>query len=67
MKRLIQKKLKNILEGKTFQDYRMKFFAKKGWGYQIIHKNENDHGGYRNVTVEISGPAVAKAMAGRFF
>ena len=29
-KRLIQKKLKNILEGKTFQDYRMKFFGKKG-------------------------------------
>jgi peptide deformylase len=29
-KRLIQKKLKNITEGKTFQDYRMKFFAKKG-------------------------------------
>lgn len=29
-KRLIQKKLKNIMEGKTFQDYRMKFFAKKG-------------------------------------
>ena len=29
-KRLIQKKLKNILEGKTFQDYQMKFFGKKG-------------------------------------
>jgi peptide deformylase len=29
-KRLIQKKLKNITEGKTFQDYRMRFFAKKG-------------------------------------
>ncbi|WP_418262321.1 peptide deformylase [Flavobacterium faecale] len=29
-KRLIQKKLKNIMEGKTFQDYRMKFFGKKG-------------------------------------
>lgn len=28
-KRLIQKKLKNIMEGKTFQEYRMKFFAKK--------------------------------------
>jgi peptide deformylase len=28
-KRLIQKKLKNITEGKTFQDYRMKFFAAK--------------------------------------
>ena len=29
-KRLIQKKLKNIVEGKTFQEYRMKFFGKKG-------------------------------------
>ncbi|GIZ09829.1 peptide deformylase [Flavobacterium sp. UMI-01] len=29
-KRLIQKKLKNIMEGKTFQEYRMKFFGKKG-------------------------------------
>ncbi|MCW2119245.1 peptide deformylase [Flavobacterium sp. 7A] len=29
-KRLIQKKLKNILEGKSLQDYRMKFFGKKG-------------------------------------
>jgi len=29
-KRLIQKKLKNITEGKTLQDYRMRFFAKKG-------------------------------------
>ncbi len=29
-KRLIQKKLKNITEGKTFQEYRMRFFGKKG-------------------------------------
>ncbi|SHF74178.1 peptide deformylase [Flavobacterium segetis] len=29
-KRLIQRKLKNIIEGKTFQEYRMKFFGKKG-------------------------------------
>ncbi|WP_413997732.1 peptide deformylase [Flavobacterium sp. W1B] len=29
-KRLIQKKLKNIMDGKTFQEYRMKFFGKKG-------------------------------------
>ncbi|KLT70009.1 MULTISPECIES: peptide deformylase [Flavobacterium] len=28
-KRLIQKKLKNITEGKTFQDYKMKFVAAK--------------------------------------
>jgi peptide chain release factor 2 len=26
-----------------------------GLGWNIIHENENDHGGYRNVTVEISG------------
>jgi len=32
-----------------------KFFTKKGWGYQVIHQNENDHGGYRNITLEISG------------
>jgi peptide deformylase len=29
-KRLIKGKLKNIMEGKTFQEYRMRFFGKKG-------------------------------------
>lgn len=29
-KKLIAKKLKNIMEGKAFPDYRMKFFSKKG-------------------------------------
>ena len=32
-----------------------KYVESKGWGWQVIHANENDHGGYRNVTVEISG------------
>lgn len=32
-----------------------KYFEKKGWGYSILHENQNDHGGYRNVTVEVSG------------
>src|SRR3989338_7012343 len=32
-----------------------KFFDKKKWGYSIIHKNENNHGGYRNITLEING------------
>jgi len=27
----------------------------KGWGWSVIHANENDHGGYRNVAVEIAG------------
>lgn len=35
-----------------------KLFEKKGWGMQIIHANENDHGGYRNITFEINGNGV---------
>lgn len=34
-----------------------KYIASKGWGYVTIHENTNDHGGYRNVTIEISGPS----------
>lgn len=33
----------------------LKFFSKKNWVYQVIHQNENEYGGYRNVTIEISG------------
>lgn len=33
----------------------LKFFGRNGFESKIIHKNENDHGGYRNITVEISG------------
>jgi peptide chain release factor 2 len=32
-----------------------KFFSKKGWSYYILHENQNDHGGFRNVTIEING------------
>lgn len=32
-----------------------KYFTKKGWGYRVLHSNENDHGGFRNITIEISG------------
>jgi peptide chain release factor 2 len=42
----------------------LKFFDKRKWGYKIVHKNENNHGGYRNITLEIDGPAFAKASAG---
>ena len=35
-----------------------KFFDKKKWGYSIIHKNENNHGGYRNITLDIEGKNV---------
>jgi peptide chain release factor 2 len=32
-----------------------KYSEGKSWGWSVIHSNENDHGGYRNITVEITG------------
>jgi peptide chain release factor 2 len=36
----------------------MKYFENKSWNYKVLHKNENDHGGYRNITLEIDGKNV---------
>ena len=36
-------------------DMYIKFFNKQNWSYSVIHKNENDHGGDRNITLEING------------
>ena len=33
----------------------VKFFNKKGWNYSVRNKNENDHGGFRNITLDIEG------------
>ncbi len=35
-----------------------KYSDNKGWGWNIIHSHDNDHGGYRNITIEISGKNV---------
>ncbi len=35
-----------------------RYAEKQGWSWSMIHENENDHGGYRNLTVEISGKNV---------
>jgi len=40
-----------------FEMYR-KFAEKKGWGIKILHENKNDHGGYRNLSVEVGGKKV---------
>ncbi|MDO8620128.1 MAG: PCRF domain-containing protein [bacterium] len=32
-----------------------KFFARKGWSVGIVSQNQNDNGGFRNITVEVSG------------
>lgn len=33
----------------------MRYVEKRGWGLRMIHQNENDHGGYRNLTFEVEG------------
>ena len=40
--------------GMLLEMYR-KFFARKGWSVGIINQNQNDHGGFRNITVEVQG------------
>lgn len=40
----------------------MKYSDKSGWSYSIIHENQNDHGGYRNISVEITGKGVYGAL-----
>ncbi len=39
-----------------------KLCEKKGGGMQMIHENTNDHGGYRNITVEINGRGAYGAL-----
>lgn len=38
-----------------------KYSVKQGYGISLIHENQNDHGGFRNITVEITNPASHKA------
>lgn len=35
-----------------------KYVDSKGWDVRVLHKNENNHGGYRNITFEINGKRV---------
>ena len=32
-----------------------KYCERAGWGYEVLHEHENDHGGYRNITFEVKG------------
>jgi peptide chain release factor 2 len=40
-----------------FTMYR-KFIEKRGWAYKVLHENQNDHGGFRNLSIEITGKKV---------
>lgn len=35
-----------------------KLAERKGWGVTLVHENQNDHGGFRNVTIELDGKGV---------
>jgi peptide chain release factor 2 len=37
-----------------FEMYR-KFAEGRSWGMRVLHENENDHGGFRNISLEIAG------------
>ena len=40
-----------------FEMYR-KYFEKRGWSARILHENQNDHGGYRNMSLEVNAKGV---------
>jgi len=40
-----------------FEMYR-KYFEKRGWSARILHENKNDHGGFRNMSIEVVGKNV---------
>lgn len=42
----------------------LKYCDKKNFGVTFLHKNQNDHGGFRNVTIEISGKKAYGTLKG---
>lgn len=36
----------------------LKYFEKQNWDIVFLHENKNDHGGYRNISLEINGKNV---------
>ncbi len=41
-----------------------KFASKRGFGIYLIHQNENDHGGFRNITFEVRGEKAYGTLKG---
>lgn len=48
-----------------FEMYR-KYVEKQGWGYRILHEHANDHGGYRNISIEIEGKKAYGILKGEY-
>lgn len=43
-----------------------KFCEKRGWSMRELHKNENDHGGYRNASYELLGKGAYGVIKGEY-
>lgn len=48
-----------------FEMYR-KYIEKKGWVYRPLHEHANDHGGYRNISIEIEGKYAYKTLKNEY-
>jgi peptide chain release factor 2 len=48
-----------------FEMYR-KYFEKRGWQAHILHENKNDHGGFRNMSIEVDGKGVYGALKNEY-
>jgi peptide chain release factor 2 len=45
----------------------LKYIAKQRWEVSLLHEHKNDHGGYRNVTIEVSGhPSTSSGRSGPY-
>ncbi len=51
--------------GMLFRMY-AKLCERKGWGFHILHEHENDHGGYRNLSLEVEAKAAYGALKGEY-
>lgn len=40
----------------------LKYCERVGYGFSVLHENENDHGGYRNITFEVVGKGAYAAL-----
>ncbi len=47
--------------GMLYAMYR-KFLENKNWSYRVLHEHANDHGGYRNLSIEVSGKGAYGAL-----
>jgi len=39
-----------------------RYFTSRGWSARVLHQNENNHNGYRNITIEVSGKGAYGAL-----